>query len=195
MSQSETLALLSILRHIAQEPRIGSYSIVAFNLDQNSILYRGDDVPQLDFPALGDAFRQIHFGTVAFKRLQGKESEAGFLAGILKDEIVRRTPDALIFVGPRTNPDFDGRRPTKDLVEPRCPVFYLTYTADPISNPWRDLIGSLVRVWKGSEFTISKPSDLFKAWTKVMSHLAGREPSTASSEPASAINPLFPRKF
>lgn len=195
MRESDTLALLSILRRIAQEPRIGSYSIVAFNLDRNSVLYRRDDVPQLDFPALGDAFQQLHLGTVEFKRLQAKEKKADFLAGILKDEIARRAPDALIFVGPRTALDFDEHRPKKDLAEPRCPVFYLTYTPDPVHNPWRDFIGNLVKVWKGSEFVISKPPDLFKAWTEVMSHLPNRNPQAASSEPASAINPLFPGKF
>ena len=34
---AETAMLLSIVRHMAQEPRIGTYSVAAFNLDQNEI--------------------------------------------------------------------------------------------------------------------------------------------------------------
>jgi hypothetical protein len=52
-----------------------------------------------------------------------------------------------------------------------------------------------VKVWKGSEFTISKPSDLFKAWTEVRTHLANRNPEARPSEPSSAMSPLFPSKF
>ena len=194
MRQPEILALLSILRRIAREPRIASYSIVAFNLERNTILYRRDDTPQLDFPALGDAFQHLDLGTVDVKRLQEKQNEANFLAGILKDETARRTPDALILVGPRMGAD-DGHSRMKDPIEPGCPVFYLTYTADPARSPWRDLIGNVVKGWKGSEFIISKPPDLFKAWADLTSRLWNRSPEGPSAPSGSSINPLLPRKF
>ena len=196
ISESETLAVLSILRRIAQEPRIGSYSIVAFNLDRNTILYRRDDVQQLNFPELSDAFQQTHLGTVEITQLQDKENEANFLGGILEDAIGRRTPDAVIFVGSRTRLDLDRPRPAaKDLVDPGCPVFYLTYIPDVARNPWRDLIGTAVKGWKGSELIITKPPDLFKAWTEVMSHFPKEKRQPASSDATSATNPLFPRKL
>ena len=54
-------------------------------------------------------------------------------------------------------------------------MFYLTYTPAPQANPWRDLIGSAVRHWRGREFVVGKPVDLITAWSKIMSQL-GRMP-------------------
>ena len=51
----DTNALLSILRSIAREPRIGKFSIVAFNMQEQRVLYRQEDTSQIDFPALGEA--------------------------------------------------------------------------------------------------------------------------------------------
>ena len=51
----DTNALLSILRSIAREPRIGKFSIVAFNMQEQRVLYRQEDASQIDFPALGKA--------------------------------------------------------------------------------------------------------------------------------------------
>jgi hypothetical protein len=83
----------------------------------------------------------------------------------------------VIFVGSRADPDSSAlHRSFKDVGEPYCPVFYLNYTPDAVSNPWRDLIGSLVRLSKGSEYVISKPPDLFVAWTEIMSRLSNNKP-------------------
>jgi hypothetical protein len=64
---------------------------------------------------------------------------------------------------------------TRDLLtqlgEASCPVFYLNYNTAPQSNPWRDLIGSAVKYWRGHEFSITKPLDLLSAWSKIMSQL------------------------
>src|SRR5262249_36588198 len=40
MPSPETSAILSILRNIAREPSISSYSVVAFNLDSRRVFYR-----------------------------------------------------------------------------------------------------------------------------------------------------------
>jgi hypothetical protein len=194
LGSTETLALLSILRRIAQEPRIGRYSIVAFNLDQNSVLYRSEDTPEVDFPALGDAVKQLRLGTVEVQRLREKVGEAQFLSRLLGEELARRRPDAVIFVGSRTDLNsLTLRRSLRDLDEPHCPMFYLNYTPDPVLNPWRDIIGSLVKLWKGSEYVISRPSDLFRAWTEIMSRVSNTRYPINPSDP-SPISGLVPKK-
>jgi hypothetical protein len=47
----------------------------------------------------------------------------------------------------------------------------MNYNLNPQVNPWRDAIGSAVKTMKGSEFTISRPRDLFFAWTEIMSRI------------------------
>ena len=66
------------------------------------------------------------------------------------------------------------------------PVFYMNYNFNPQANPWRDAIGNTVRYFKGQEFTISRPRDLWFAWTEIMSRILrfklGRRGDSASSQ-------------
>jgi hypothetical protein len=59
----------------------------------------------------------------------------------------------------------------KDIGEPKFPVFYMNYNVNPQANPWRDAIGSAVKYFKGAEFTISRPRDLFFAWSEIMGRI------------------------
>ncbi len=69
MRPVDTLALVSILRRIAREPQFGKFSIVAFNMQEQRILYRQKSEDKIDFPALGAAIHSIKLGTVDLKRL------------------------------------------------------------------------------------------------------------------------------
>ena len=193
MRSMETEAVLSILRRIAREPRIGSYSITAFNLDRNEVVFRRADAPEVDFPALGKAVKEAHLGTVDVRNLVRSDSEAGFLGVLLAEETGRNHPDALIFVGPKTNAEFKVSSAVKAMGAPLCPVFYLNYNAEPTANPWRDAIGSVVKLWKGFEYTITRPRDLFAAWNEVMTRIPVRD--TAATEPdQTTISDLLPKK-
>jgi hypothetical protein len=59
----------------------------------------------------------------------------------------------------------------RQLGDVKVPVFYMNYNLNPQVNPWRDAIGSAVRSLKGVEYTISRPRDLFFAWTEIMSRI------------------------
>ena len=186
---SETTAPVAIVRGIAREPRIGTYSITVFNLEQRKILYRMDDTPAIDFPALGKAIKQLHLGTVEVQQLIDKDNRAQFLRGVVAEQLRNNRPDALIFVGPKTIADsFALSRSLKELGDPRCPVFYLNYDASPATNPWQDLIGSVVKLWKGKEYTITRPRDLSTAWAEVMSRFPDNLPMT------DVITNLVPKK-
>jgi hypothetical protein len=193
MRTMETAAVLSILRSIAREPRIGSYSITAFNLERNEILFRRENAAQVDFPALGEAIKKLQLGTIDVHRLGQDDSGMEFLGGLLSEELARNHPDALIFVGPKTAAEFSVRGALKDLGDPHCPVFYLNYSADPAKDPWRDAIGSVVKLWKGVEYTITRPRDLFVAWNEVMYRLSNRESVTSGADRTAAPS-LLPKK-
>jgi len=194
MRATEVSVMLSILRSIAREPRINSYSIVAFNLERSAVLYRSEKVDELDFPALGKAINQVKLGTIDVRSLQRRHFAMSFFRELLAEEIATNRPNALIFVGPKTDVDDGVRSAWKELERPACPVFYLNYNADPVSNPLRDLIGSAVRLWKGFEYTISKPRDLFLAWKEVMSRIPVAEASADTSRQTETSNGLMPKK-
>ena len=65
----DTNALISILRSVARERRIRKFSIVAFNMQEQRVVYRQENTDQISFPALGEALNSLNLGTVDLKRL------------------------------------------------------------------------------------------------------------------------------
>jgi len=170
----DTNALLSILRNIARDPHIARFSIVAFNMQEQRVIYRQEASTQIDFPALGEALRSLNLGTVDVKRLGQKHGDTEFLTSFLTQEIVdpKEQPDAVIIAGPKVSTEGslpqDAFRQAGDL---KFPVFYMNYNLNPTVNPWRDAIGVAVKTLKGAEFTISRPRDLFFAWTDIIGRI------------------------
>jgi len=169
----DTTALVSILRSISREPRIGKFSIVAFNLQEQRILYRQDKADRIDFPALGEALHSLNLGTIDLKKLIQKNGETEFLTNLIQREIGgEEQPDGLIFAGPKVmleeNVPVDS---LKEVGEVEYPVFYMNYNLQPQTNPWKDAIGRTVKFFKGYEFTISRPRDLWVATTEIVSRI------------------------
>jgi len=170
----DTSALVSILRNIDREPRIVKFSVVAFNLQEQKVIYRQQEAPQIDFPALGHALSALNLGTIDLKRLAQKHGDSEFLGGLIAAEVgqAKDNPDAVIFAGPKIAvEDVIPQETLKQLSDVRFPVFYMNYNLNPSGNPWRDAIGSAVKYLKGIEFTISRPRDLFFAWNDIMGRI------------------------
>jgi hypothetical protein len=170
-------AIVSILRSIAREPQIGRFSIVAFNMQEERVIYREDNVERIDFPSLGEAVSNIKLGMVDFRKLQDPLSGTRFLTGLLTEQLGPQTPepDAIIITGPKLM--LDKRVPQEALKEAgraNCPIFYLNYNFNPRNNPWRDAIGSALKVYKGLEYTITLPRDLGAAMTDMMFRMTKR---------------------
>jgi hypothetical protein len=168
----DTSALVSILRTISRDPRIGKFSIVAFNLHERRVVYRQDDADRIDFPKIGEALETLQLGTIDMKRLADKNGETDFLSSLITKEIrTGAQPDALIFAGPKAllneNVPADS---LKDVGEVDYPVFYMNYNLNPQQVPWKDSISHAVRFFKGYEYTISRPRDLWFA----VSEMVGR---------------------
>jgi len=185
----DTNALVSILRNIAREPRIGKFSIVAFNMQEQRVLYRQESAAQIDFPALGDALHSLNLGTVDMKRLAQKHGDTEFLTNLMANEIkdAHSQPDAVIIAGPKVMLDETVSQDSlKQIGELSFPVFYMNYNLNPQAVPWRDAIGSAVKYLKGAEFTITRPRDLFFAWSEIIGRIVkskfGRTASNSSSQ-------------
>jgi hypothetical protein len=161
--------LLSILHGIAREPRIGTFSLVAFNAEQQQVIFRQENADRIKFRALGQALKSLNLGTIDVKRLSRRNSDADFLADLVAEEARDASPDMVIFVGPKVISDSGIHRDSlRQLGQVDFPVFYLNYSLDPQSIPWRDSIGSVVKQWKGLEFTITRPRDLLHSWSEIM---------------------------
>jgi len=169
----DTSALVSILRNISREPRIFKFSVVAFNMNEQRIVYRQDDADQIDFPALGKSLTSLKLGMIDYKLLSDPHSGSGFLTKLIGDELGNNSSDAVIFAGPKVNlEDSNTLDALKELSSVPYPVFYMNYNLSPQQNPWRDTIGAVVKRLRGYEYTISRPRDLWSSWSDIMGHIS-----------------------
>ena len=184
----DTSALVSILRSIVREPRIGKFSLVAFNMQEQKVVYRQADADRIDFPALGDAVNKLNLGTVDLKRLGEKHGDTEFLADLVRKEVAssqQTRPDAFIFAGPKVMLDADVPQETlKEAGDVDFPVFYMNYNLNPQAVPWKDAISHTVHFFRGYEYTISKPRDLWFAVSEMVSRIV----KSRNGKQASAIS-------
>ena len=170
----DTAALISILRAIDHDSRIQRVSLIAFNLQEQRILFRQDAAEHIDFPALGKAMHEVKPGVVDLARLSQKHGETDFLSDLIGKELGSAAkPDAVIFAGPKAILQADV--PQEDLRrigDIECPLFYMNYNLYPQEIPWRDSISHAVKYFKGTEYTISKPRDLWFATSEMVNRIA-----------------------
>jgi hypothetical protein len=170
----DTSALVSILRNISRDPRIGRFSLVAFNMQDQKVIYRQENADRIDFPKIGEALKELKLGTVDLKKLAVKNSETEFLSELLQKELTGgEMPDALVFAGPKVL--LDQNVPVEALRSVGAvdyPVFYLNYNLYPQQIPWRDSIGHAVKHFRGFEYTISRPRDLWFAVTEMVQKIS-----------------------
>lgn len=185
----DTSALVSILRSISREPRIGKFSIVAFNMQEERVVYRQEGVDRIDFPALGQALGSLNLGTVDLKRLSEKHGDTEFLADLVRREVCSSPnhPDALVFAGPKVMLDANVPQDAlKEAGDVNFPVFYMNYNLNPQAVPWKDAISHTVRFFRGYEYTITRPRDLWFAVSEMVSRIVksrnGRQTSSISTQ-------------
>lgn len=158
-------AMASILQSISQHERVGKVSVVVFNVREQRVLYRQDAVDEVDYPAIGEAIDTLNQGTIRYSLLADKHSDTRFLTELITGEVSRDSDvDGVIFVGPKVMLE---ENPPKDLLGEvgavEFPLFYVNYNLNPRENPFRDAIGHAVRFFRGQEFTVYRPQDLFPA--------------------------------
>lgn len=173
----DTSGIVTMLRTIDRDPRIGKFSLIAFNMQEQRVVYRQDATDHIDFPALGKALQSLNLGTVNVQRLAQKHGETQFLTDLINQEIgvVQpdiQSPDAVIFAGPKTL--LDANVPQESLQrigDIDCPMFYMNYNLNPQAVPWKDAISRAIRHFKGTEYTISRPRDLWYATSEMVSQI------------------------
>jgi hypothetical protein len=173
MRPQDTSALVAILRQLAREPQFGKYSVVAFNIQEQRVIYRQESEDSIDFPALGEALSTVKLGIVDASKLQRKHGDTEFLTDLIQKEMSGADhPDALIFAGPKVMLDASvPEEALKPLTDVDYPIFYMNYALNPQAIPWRDSIGRAIRVFRGTEFTISRPRDMWFSVSDMISRI------------------------
>jgi hypothetical protein len=166
-------AMVGILKTIEHDPRVGKMSLVAFNMQEHRVLYRQDAANSINFQALGNALQTMKLGTVTVQNLGEKHGDTDFLGTLIEKEVADKgRSDAVIFAGPKAMLDADvPQDDIRRIGEIECPVFYVNYNPNPQSVPWKDSISHAVRVMKGTEFTVSRPRDLWYTTSEMLSRI------------------------
>jgi hypothetical protein len=127
-------------------------------------------------------------GTVNVRRLAYQHSETEFLKDLIEKEVgATNHPDAVILIGPKAI--LDAEVPQDDLrriggIE--FPVFYLNYNLNPQAIPWKDSISHAIRAFRGTEYTIARPRDLWFSTTDMVRRIASFKQQSATSMPSGA---------
>lgn len=173
MRPLDTLALVTVMRRITREPRFSKFSVVAFNIQEQKVLYSQSNADRIDFPKLGKSVKDVTPGVLDLKLLANKRGEVEFLRDLIKKEMSSSDrPDALIFAGPKytvTEGSPEDELKTAETVD--YPVFYLNYNLSPQTTPWRDSIGRAIRVLGGKEYALNRPRDLWFAVTEIVNRI------------------------
>ncbi len=115
----------------------------------------------------------MKLGTVNLQHLEQKHSESDFLENLITTEVGTTThPDAVIFAGPKAMLSADVPQDSlRRIGDIDCPVFYMNYTLNPRAMPWKDSISHAIRTFKGTEYTISRPRDLWFSTSEMVSRI------------------------
>jgi hypothetical protein len=119
----------------------------------------------------------LALGTVDVRQLAEKHADTQFLSGLVKRELGGDKFDAVVFAGPKVL--LEENVPAEDLKQMGrvdSPMFYMNYILNPQAVPWRDAIGNVVRFFRGAEYTISRPKDLWNALSEMVAHWEGKRP-------------------
>jgi len=173
LQRTDTDALVSILKTIQRDPRVAHVSLVAFNIDEGRIVYRQEMASRIDFQALGKALQTMKLGTINLQHLEQKHSDSDFLENLITSEVGAAThPDAVIFAGPKAMLSADVPQDSlRRIGDIDCPVFYMNYALDPRAVPWKDSISHAIRTFKGTEYTISRPRDLWFSTSEMVNRI------------------------
>lgn len=166
--------IISILRAISREPRFGSFSLIGFNMQEERVIYEQHNRHRIDFPKLGEAVEAIRGGRIDISQLQDEESGSRFLTGLLGKHLGAQdpAPDVVIIIGPKLMLEKKvARQILADKARVNAPVFYLIYNTDPRVHPWRDSISSILKIYRGLEYTIALPKDFGRAMKDMMSRV------------------------
>jgi hypothetical protein len=173
LTRTDTDALVTILKTIERDPHVAHISLVAFNMEESRILYRQDSADSINLVALGKTLESMKLGTVNVQHLDQKRTEADFLAQLMEHEVAGAGhTDAVIIAGPKAMLDADV--PQEDLRrigDIECPVFYMNYNLHPQAAPWKDSISHAIRAFKGTEYTISRPRDLWFSTSDILDRI------------------------
>ena len=143
--------------------------MIACSLETQQVVYQGENISTVDLPALGEALRSLKFGIVDAKHLASNNGPTQFVTDLIREHLRNEKPDALVVLGRKVGWETGvSREALASFEKVAIPAYYLSYKTEGQLSPSRDPISSIVKRLRGFEYAISRPKDLFHAWSDVV---------------------------
>ena len=177
--------LLSSLASLVRQVNAGSTRVIAFNLDQQRVVFRDEDFRHSSFRKLVESLQSLELGTVSYKNLQ---RQAGWLEVLIKlineEGNAPHSPDAVIFLGP-TNRIMEKipREYLGGCQNLGSRIFYFEYFPY-VGAEFPDAIHQLTNTCHGNVYKIHTAADFAEAIDKVQRRIQsdGTERAPGRSE-------------
>ncbi len=172
--------LLQILSSLLQQVPCVSAHLVAFNLDQERVIYRADAFQPSGFAGLQQAFNGLALGTISVRTLEKRNEWPQMLATLMNQQLATNPPpDAVIILGRSFR---WVRKLPRDMLmfhyEGMSQIFY--FENGP-QNLFPDSLGFLTKTLRGKIYRISTPHDLGAAIQKMLAQLREGDSNAAIS--------------
>ena len=166
--------LLGSLASLIQELPPSHVQLVAFNLDQQSEVFRQDEFNSSGWDRLLEAIERLELGKVSYGVLTRRNGHADLLAKLVGEQLAGSTrPDAVIFLGPtaRQNDKAVGV-PSKNAASGFPRFFYFEYKPYLYrGGDFPDVIYHVTHAFDGKVFRIHSPSEFASALKSVRASL------------------------
>lgn len=162
--------LLETVYSVLRQTPHKSVSLIAFNLDQQRVLFRRDEFDNAGFHDLSRALKDAELSSISVQALKKRDSPK-FLVEIADRELAAEHSDAIIFVGPNTRMDTkvtEGALTQKRANSP--PFFYFEYFPT-VGGDFPDSIDWLVKSAGGRVFFVHTPPQFDDSIDKMLAQL------------------------
>lgn len=161
----DRMLLLNSLVSLMQRVHYSEIHVVAFNLDQQRILFDEPDFGESAFRRLGHALNDLQLATTNVQVLSDPAGHLRLLAQLINAEAKAATPSrAVIFLGPVSR--IQDRFPAAMLEHASAmpPVYYLEYHPFWVRDgEFADVLRNLTQACQGKTFRIHSPGELASA--------------------------------
>lgn len=170
---SDILTLLASVTSVVERVPATSVRLVAFNLDQQRVLFRKDGFGLADLPAVAEAMTRIELGLVDAKVLENRRGHVETIAGLVHSELTAEpASDAVVFLGPMSR--YSDKPPAEAIERAADQPHFLFFRLAPVFHArggpvvlmepaLADSIQYAVSRLGGKSLAIHTPGDLAKA--------------------------------
>jgi hypothetical protein len=186
LHSSDRAFSLQALRALLNDLPCQSVQVVAFNLDQQTSIFRQEQFDSSGFAKLTLALQGLQLSTVPIESLK-RGTNMEYLRQLTREQVASGQFDAVVFLGPNLQATYDNpQMPPLEKTSTRIFYFegYAPITADPPpqiaarylrvmqpENPFPDSIEYLTKQLHGSVFHITTAKDLAVAIPKMLAQL------------------------